>query len=409
MKILYLTPQLPYPPHQGGTLRVYNLLKHIAARHEVHLLSFTASSQEQKAAAPLRDICARIETVLAPPRSKMQRLLSLFASPLPDVSTRLESIKYAALLRQMLHEEQYDVLQAQELVTAPYVMDMMTQHQLPITVFDDYNAEYHMQKLTFLTDIRAPRRWIGALYSLIQWQKLRRYEGLVCDRFDHAIAVSPEDAALLRAIAPRADIRVVPNGVDCDYFTNDYQLRKRQRRKLTDVSIVFTGKMDYRPNVDAVCWFCAEILPRITARQSAIQFYIVGRDPAPRVQQLAQSPNITVTGWVKDVRPYIAAAKVFVVPMRFGSGTRLKVLQAMAMEKAIVSTALGGSGFAPRPTDALVFAADVPAFADAVVSLLNDNAQREKLGSTARQFVLAHYDWCTIAPRLEEIYVSNSK
>jgi glycosyltransferase involved in cell wall biosynthesis len=168
--------------------------------------------------------------------------------------------------------------------------------------------------------------------------------------------------------------------------------------------LVFTGKMDFRPNVDAVLWFTQGVLPLIREELPETRFWVVGKDPHPRLAPLGGDPAVVLTGAVEDVRPYIAAAAVYVVPLRIGGGTRLKVLEAMAMGKAVVSTALGCEGFDVVPDQELVVADTPSEFAAAVLALLRDPSRGERLGRAARRFAGSRYDWRIIVPRMEQVY-----
>ena len=168
--------------------------------------------------------------------------------------------------------------------------------------------------------------------------------------------------------------------------------------------MVFTAKMDFRPNVDAVLWFAQEVLPLIRQEVPEARFWVVGKDPHPRLAPLADDPGVRLTGWVEDVRPFIAAAAVYAIPLRIGGGTRLKVLEAMAMGKAIVSTTLGCEGFDLVPGQELVIADTPEVFARAVLALLADPERRARIGRAARRFAGSRYDWRMIVPRLERVY-----
>jgi sugar transferase (PEP-CTERM/EpsH1 system associated) len=407
MRILFLTPQLPYPPHQGTTIRNYNLIANLAPRHEIHLLSFVRSRGEIDRATPLRQYCRSIEAVLTPRRSPLKRLLSLFFSPLPDMALRLPSAEFRAKLAAALRREPFDVMQVEGIEMAyPWMLEVRNRKLdsgvgHPTSIFDDHNAEYVLQQRAFETDVRQPRRWIAALYSLIQWKKLNRYETTVCRLADRVVAVSEADKAALQQLVPGLEVTVVPNGVDIGYYTS----ADIQPLPLPSHSLIFTGKMDFRPNVDAVLWFCQEVLPSIRRKMPDVRFYIVGRSPHRRVLRLADDPAVTVTGYVDDVRPYIAGARVYVVPLRIGGGTRLKVLEAMAMGKPIVSTSLGCEGFQGLVSGRGLSLADTPkGFAQRVIELLDDASRRERLGQAARRFVEEQYDWRLIVPKLERVY-----
>lgn len=398
-RILLLTPQLPYPPHQGTTIRNYNLLVNLAARHEVHLLSFVHSHDELPKATPLQGCCRGAEAVPIPRRSTLRRLLSVFFSPLPDMALRLPSERFRAKLAVILGRQRFDVVQVEGIEMAQYGLWLLEGRRSPrpLVVFDDHNAEYVLQQRAFETDARHPGRWPAALYSFIQWRKLSRYESEICRRADRVVAVSETDKLALCRLIPGLKVTVVPNGVDTKYY-------KPQSLPSYSQTLVFTGKMDFRPNIDAVLWFCREVLPLLRAEIPTIHFYIVGQKPHRRILPLADNPAVTITGYVDDIRPYIARASLYVVPLRIGGGTRLKVMEAMAMGKAIVSTTLGCEGFEVTDGRELVMADTAADFARRVIELLSDAGARESLGREARRLVKERYDWQAIVPRLDKVY-----
>jgi glycosyltransferase involved in cell wall biosynthesis len=243
---------------------------------------------------------------------------------------------------------------------------------------------------------------------LLQWQKLRLYEASICRRAHRVLAVSQTDAEALQRLVPGLDVTVIPNGIDPNLYQPSDQPNREADRPAT---LVFVGKMDFRPNVDAVRWFADAVWPRVRAQVPEAHFYAVGQRPHSQLDRLRADPSLTLTGWVEDVRPYVAAATVYVAPLRMGSGTRLKLLEAMAMGKAVVSTRLGAEGLSgisdstTADRELVLVDDDNPAaFADAVVALLRDSTRRTRLGAAARAFVKAHYDWRVIIPRLEALY-----
>lgn len=399
-RILYLTPQLPYPPQQGTAIRNYNLIVQMAQRHEIHLLSFVDSSSSVQGADTLRKWCASVRSISAPPRSTWQRLRTTATSALPDIAHRLSSVTFLQALDAVLQETPMDILQVEGLEMAPYGLWSQTIPRAPRLVFDAHNAEYLLQQRIFRADVRQPSRWLGALYSLLQWQRLRRYEAQVCQRAEHVIACSPADAQALARLVPGLQATVVPNGVD----TWSYRPGLVTAAPLGEQALVFTGKMDFRPNVDAILWFCEQVLPLIRQVASQVHLYVVGKNPHPRLAPLAKQPDVTLTGYVEDVRPYIAAAAVYVVPLLTGGGTRLKVLEAMAMGKAIVSTTLGCEGIPAMSGRDLVVVNSAADWAIQVLALLDNVALREELGHSARAFVEQHFDWQMVTAPLEEVY-----
>ena len=400
MNILFLTPQIPYPPHQGTALRNWGLLHGLAARHRVSLLSFRGPGQDADPAPPLSAACARVETVEQPGRSLGRRLRDLALTRQPDMALRLESAAFRKKLTDWLAREAFDVVHVEGIELAPYIDLLESTSPRPFILFDNHNCEFLLQKRACLTDLANPLRWHGAAYSFFQWQRLRRYEREACRRADRVVAVSQADAAALRALVPGLDPLVVPNGIDVTEYTPDLL----PAPEMGEAALVFTGKMDFRPNVDAMRWFAGNVLPRVREAVPAAHLWVVGQRPHRRLEPLRENPGVTITGWVDRVQPYIAGATVYVAPLRMGGGTRLKLLEAMAMERAVVATRLGAEGFPVTGGRELLLADTDEAFTEAVVSLLRDPTRRETLGKTARRFVEQGYHWPVLIPQIEEAY-----
>jgi sugar transferase (PEP-CTERM/EpsH1 system associated) len=414
VKLLFLTPQLPYPPHQGTTLRNFNILKQLAARHEIHLLSFGMPDELEN--SPRHEFCARIEIAPPPTRTTIQRALETFFHPLPDMARRLHSPKLAQKLKTLLGENQYDVIQIEGIEMANLRLQVANRRSHETTnsrssfnvqhstvVFDDHNAEWTLQKTAYDTDRQNPGRWHAALYSFIQYNKLKRFERVVCLRADAVVAVSQQDADAIASLDARIKPVVIPNGVDCEYYVPS---EKVCAKPLADLSVVFTGKMDFRPNVDACVWFADEILPLLRKEIPLAHVSFVGQKPGPKVLALQERDGIEVTGFVPDTRPYIADAAVYVVPLRMGSGTRLKVLEAMAMGKAIVSTSFGVSGIACENGREVWIADDAQSFANALATLLRDKDKARALGANARRLAEETYEWKKLVPQFEAMYAN---
>jgi glycosyltransferase involved in cell wall biosynthesis len=273
-------------------------------------------------------------------------------------------------------------------------------------VLDQFNAEFVLQRRAFLTDLRRPRHWHAAGYSFVQWLKLARYERRAMRDYDAVVAVSEEDRRTLLRLDPAGRIGVVPNGVDTAHFSRAAIVRERAGPfSFRAATLVFSGTLDFRPNVDAVTWFAREVLPLIRARRPDARLLVVGRRPAPTLQALAAEGVLTLTGEVPDARPYLAGAAVYVVPMRIGGGVRFKLLEALALEAPVVSTGMGAEGIDGLRDGEHCLLADAPAaFADSVLRLLADPTMGRQLGEAGRALMLGSYDWSAIVPRLEAIY-----
>ncbi len=409
MNLLFLTPQLPHPPRQGTAIRNWGLIKSLSARHTITLLTFAnhpPEGLEPSGGSPitpeLRAACQHVETVPPPRRTFANRLRDLFLSPLPDLAHRLASLAFAEHLHAILQANHFDAMFVEGLELAPF---LITNYQLPITVFDAHNCETLLQRRAFQTDLRDPRRWPAALYSLLQSRKLARFEAEVCRRARHVTCVSPEDAAALRALAPALNPHVIPNGIFLSDYTTISHTPTIALPRNRPHSLIFTGKMDYRPNIDAVIWFANSILPLIRRQIPDVEFVIVGQKPTKAVWELKNIKGIVITGAVEDARPYIGGATVYVAPLRMGGGTRFKLLEAMALRRPIVSTTLGAEGFAAQNGRELCLADTAADFAEAVVALLRDPAKRHALGEAGHAFV-KQYDWEALLPGLENVTLS---
>jgi sugar transferase (PEP-CTERM/EpsH1 system associated) len=417
MRLLFLTPQLPYPPHQGTALRNWGLISNLAQRHEIWLMSFDDSPSLRAGEkvgpkdrgvranpSPLQQACAQIAVFPVPRRSTSARLRTLITSSLPDMAWRLWSPGFERGLNDWLRDHAFDVIQIEGIELARYLLSARSNPRYASRntkfVFDDHNCETMLQHRTFETDVRKLARWHGAAYSFVQWQRLREFERRVIRAADATLCVSPQDGEALRQLAPGVQPHTIYNGIDvASYSTYHLPITNHQQP-----TIVFTGKMDFRPNVDAMLWFAQDIWPMIRQAHPNVQLNIVGQKPSPRLDPLRADSSITLTGRVEDVRPHIAQADVYIAPLLAGGGTRFKLLEAMAMRRAIVTTTLGCEGFDVTSGRELIVADEAQAFAGAVIELLRSEPRRRALGERAHAFVSVTYDWRQIVPKLEDVY-----
>ncbi len=402
MRILQLTPQFPWPTHQGTTLRNFNLLRGLAARHEVHLFSIL-EPQDDPHAGPVSDLVASIEVGYPPQRTTGDRLKDLLTTSQPDMARRLwHPDAFRTLARQVEHLHP-DILLIEGIEMAPYFFALRQAH-LPLgrAIYDAHNAETLLQRRAARADVRRPRRWPAALYSTIQTLKLRRYEQTLVRSVDGVAAVSEPDAQFLRSLDPTTPIQVVTNGVDMALYQPDEVFPP----VLTGPGphLVFTGKMDFRPNVDAVLWFVDDVLPHLQALMGEAHFWVVGRHPHPRLQRLQGRPDVTITGAVPDVRPYILQADLYVVPLLAGGGTRFKILEALALARPVVSTRLGADGIPVEDGVHLALADEPQDFARRAAYLLSHRDEAAAMGRRGRAFVASHFDWSAIIPHLEALF-----
>lgn len=394
MRILLVTATLPYPPESGGSIRVQGIAEGLhKAGHEVTLLCF---HQGDLSSAP-----GHIQVESVPPfhRSMKERLRTLLFTRQPDIARRFFSAHFAEKLLALLGTSRYDLIQFEGIEMVCYMpLAKRTQPEARLC-FDTFNAEYALQQVIYDIDRVNVRRWHAAAYSRIQVGRIRRFEREMCRLADIVIAVSPEDAALLKGFRSNRTVHVVPNGI----WVTDYAKSNSQVATGTN-SLVFTGKMDYRPNVDAVLWFAREVLPLITTQVPNIQFYVVGQQPHHRLRILDEIEGIHITGWVDSVLPYLHLATVYVAPLRMGSGTRLKLLGAMAARCPIVATSIASAGLLADAKNGMVIADTPKEMAKGIVNLLTNPETRQTLCAIAYGQVKTNYDWSVLVPRLLAVY-----
>ncbi|WP_447977167.1 glycosyltransferase [Candidatus Nitrospira bockiana] len=391
MKLLFLTGTLPYPPTDGWKIRVFAFLRALAERHDVSVVSFYRPIDEALAADRLREHGVDLHVIPRSPRySPVKLAQGLFAKTAFPI-LNYHHPQMAEAVKAVLRRHEIDLIQAESLHTAQYALG----HGVP-AVLDLHNIESLLMK-RFARQIPNPFK---RLYAEVTWRKLATYERQVCPAFTHCLTCSDEERVLLQTCANVERVSVVPNGVHAASVAEaqpDGATEDRER-------VVFVGRMDYHANVEGVRWFCHRILPRIRARRPNVLFQIVGGHPVPAISRLAYPGMIEVTGFVTDVRPYLAKARAVVVPLRIGGGTRLKILEALAMGKAVVSTTLGAEGIEAVPGRDLMIADRPDDFAARVITVLEDGDVRRRLGAAGRRLAATKYDWGHIVKTLEGVY-----
>ncbi|MBS60738.1 MAG: hypothetical protein CL606_05450 [Anaerolineaceae bacterium] len=401
MNLLFLTPSLPHPATQGADIRNWGIISSLSKNHRISLVTF--SNQSGAISKNLSKCCSTIKITKTPERNMVQRMSTMLLSSKPDMAVRLYSAEYSMKLQDVLANEKIDLIQIEGLEMATYLTQILDHYRnktsRPIIIYDAHNAETIIQRRAIKADVSKPQRLISAFYSMVQVRRIREFEIETCSNSDAVICVSHQDSLALKQLLPLLDPTVLPNGI----FLSDYP-ESIQHPTIMPPTLVFSGKMDYRPNIDAAVWFANEIFPSIQKLHDEAKFIIVGQSPTRQVCNLVNHPGITVTGTVEDIRPYISAATVCVVPLRMGGGTRFKILEAMALSKPIVSTTIGAEGF-PITSGKEILIADTPEdIVRAINSLLCSEDDRVVLGKAARAFVSNKYRWQTIVPIVENLY-----
>ncbi len=371
----------------------------MAASNEVSVLSLVDPSEDNSdAIRATEEYCRRVVTVANPTyhtsraRKRLRQLASLGSIHSYEWLGHSEEPFRAALAQMLVHE--YDVVQFELAPMAGYAEACASNGECPVLCLDEHNIEYDIVRRTASGEVSALRR----AYSNIEWRKVRREERYAWSHLDGCTLTSARDQAMLLSDEPLAHTAVVPNGVDLSFFRPS-PLRAPDEAP----SLLFFGAMDYFPNTDAMTFFLDEVFPLLLAKYPRLRVSIVGRKP-PESLVARQSPNVEVTGLVDDVRPWLDRADVVIAPLRIGGGTRLKILEAMSMGKAVVSTTLGAEGLAVVPERDLLIGDDGPGLAAQIGRALDDPELARRLGAAARAVVVAGYSWRRAVERLSSFH-----
>jgi polysaccharide biosynthesis protein PslH len=384
MRVAVVTPFLPWPADTGGKLRSYYLLRGLALTHEVHL--FTVHRGLAPDPGPLATLFSRVESFQLPSTRR------LFAAPLAFLSKKPRSVSYfqtpesLSFMRGRLAAG-YDLLICDEICMAEFLEEIPNVGPVPRLVIRHKIDHLHYREMAMA------RRSAGEkLADWLEAVKLERFERDHMPGFQAATACSPEDAHIVREQGRGLPVAVIVNGADTDYFTP-------QPRPDPLPTVLLLGTMYYYPNVDSTLYFFNEIYPALRNAVPDVQVLIVGHNPPPEVAALGKLPGVTVTGSVKDVRPYMARSWVLAVPLRLGGGTRLKIMEAMAAGLPVVSTIVGAQGIDAVEGEDFLLADDPAEFAARTARLLKDAGLRQALSRNGRRRVEDCYSWQALGQR----------
>ncbi len=394
MKILFLTPYVPYPLNNGGLIRVHHLLVNLATRHQVTAVCMEPDKKEQAAGIDViekRGIEIKTVPVAFNQKKRFKRiyqLLSLVSSK-PYQFNQYHSKAMQQMIDEQLATGDYDLLMVEFSQMGYYSFDT----NIPRFV-DQHNVEYEIMHRTYETEKNPLRKLLA--YS--EWKKYYHQEIDNCSKFTACLTTSKRDAEILQDRSTGMQCHVIPNGVDSDFFQSN-------NTAVDPNMVLFTGTISYYPNTEGVLWFHKTIWPLIKSKNPAATFCIAGKSPPAEVRKLAENDqSITVTGMVDDMRDYYNKAAVVVVPLRVGGGTRLKILEGMAMAKAIISTSVGAEGIEHSNGENILLRDTPEEFSDAVLSVMADKRQRQSLEAGGRALVEAKYDWRAVCDKLSDVF-----
>jgi sugar transferase (PEP-CTERM/EpsH1 system associated) len=389
LKILFLANRIPYPPYRGDKLKIYNLAKRLCHKHELHLVTFIQDKKELEYRFELTKIFKTINFVYLPKWLSALNCIRGLVNGNPFQVNYFNSPAMRRLLNDVVRSHQFDAVHVQHLRMAQY----MAEHKdLPrILDLPDAFSLYWERRQT------VKKGFARAFFEKVESKRVLKYESII-NEYDMSLACSTEDINYLKQKHHSDNINLLPNGVDIDMFTaggHDYS---------NSTTLLFTGNMDYAPNIDAVIYFSKEILPQIRAKFPDVHFVIAGQHPVKKVQDLAND-FITVTGFVKDLAPVYNSASIVVAPLRFGAGTQNKVLEAMAMGVPVVCSNIGFNGLGIESGQGAIMQTAPEKFAESVIQLLSSAQLRQQVGEAGVNVIHSRFGWNAIATQLEGYFI----
>jgi polysaccharide biosynthesis protein PslH len=388
MKLLFTANRFPYPPYRGDKLKIFHLAKRLSQKHELHLVTFLQDKSDLQYLPELQKIFKEIHLIpLSKPHSYLNSLLAFFYKE-PFQVRYFHSSKMEKKLQELHAQYNYDAVHVQHLRMAQYWAEIKNVPRI-LDLPDAYSLYWKRRIET--------SQGLLKLFARIEQRRVFNYEAIL-QEYDLSLVCSREDQSYLQQERHINNVKLLPNGVDLTTFISE------QHNYSLDKTILFTGNMDYAPNVDAVIYFVTEIFPIIKQQVPDAIFIIAGQRPVKKVQDLA-AEDIKVTGFVQDLSTMYASASIVVAPLRFGAGTQNKVLEAMAMGVPVVSRNIGFNGLNIPSGEGVILALETEEFAEQCIALLKSKDLRRRVGETGKEVIRSQFDWDVIAQKLENYFL----
>jgi sugar transferase (PEP-CTERM/EpsH1 system associated) len=385
MRVLYVCHRFPYPPNRGGKIRPFHMIRHLAQRHDVTVASLARDRAEEEAAHGIAPHCARYLVERVPAVVAWTRMAALLPTRTPASMAYFRSSRLARRIEHVLRERPFDLVFVHCSSVAQYVEDVGG-----ISKILDFGDMDSQKWLAYADAMPFPL----SLGYRLEGKKLERAEQRLARKFDLCTVTTAAEKDTLDHLAPGARTAWFPNGVAFDYF-------KPAPDSWEPDHIGFLGRMDYYPNREAMTHFCRDVFPLVRKRRPGARLTIVGADPAADVRRLARLPGVAVTGSVKDVRTYLYRFALTVAPLRIARGTQNKILESLAVGVPVVSSPLAARGVDATPGEHLLTADSPDTFAEAVVRVLDDPAERRRLGQAGRERMLSNHSWEAALRRMD--------
>jgi polysaccharide biosynthesis protein PslH len=412
--LLFLTQVLPFPLSGGAKIRAYYVIRYLAQKHQVTLVSFVRDDDAPEAVEHLRGICHAVHTVpivRSHLRDGRALLQSVFSGE-PAVIARDRMPAMEQLLARLLRQTTFDAVHADQTAMAQYALFARRQQPGLRLVLDQHNALFQLVQRQAGDERSAWRRRLWHAEA----ERLARYEAELCRQFDHVFTVTEVDRQTLLGLLPPAEAQAAADRFTAVPICVDPSTQPPLTPALDSNQVIFLGTMFWPPNIEGVLWFAEAVWPRVVAQRPEAHFVIAGKNPPPAVQKLAEAGappaeagaplagQVTVTGFVADPLPLLSRSAVFVVPLKAGGGMRVKIVDAWQWGLPIVSTTIGAEGLEIRPGENILIADDPESFATAVLRLLADPQLAQTLRQNGRQWVEQQYNWRTVYTQFDAAY-----
>ena len=397
MKILVVSEKIPYPLTDGAALCVYNIFKKLSEKHEIYLISFYEDIRDYDNLVHIKNIFKDISLIKLDETTKS--IFNSIKSLILWNSGFLMKVQKPKLYKSFRHKMMEIVISKKiDLVNCvtPFMAEFVYDITACIKVLQliDSNTLALKRKQSFQDTLK----WHKKLHNLIWYYRFRNYEKRMINSFDASITVGQKDYEVLKTLSPHANVALIPNGVDTDFF---YPLAK----EYSDYQIlIFQGNMSFLPNIDAVIYFYNDIFPLVRSKIPNIRIYIVGSSPPEKIKRLSNDANVVVTGYVDDIRAYIAKADIVICPMRMGGGIKNKILEAMSSERVVISTSIGAEGIDAINRENILISNSPGDFVENIIAILSNSELRNKITKNARKLINENYTWDICSGRYEKLY-----
>ena len=387
MRILYVCHRFPFPPKRGGKIRPFNMIRHLAQSHEVVVCSLARSDEEAEQGRGIAPYCSEFHMGVVDDRIQMARMIATLPTPFTASAQFFHSPPLARTVRRLLAERRFDLIFVHCSSVAHYVLHATDTPK--ILDFGDMDSQKWLEYTAY-------KPWPLSWGYWWEGQRLLAEEKRLARSFDFCTATTSAEWETLKSYGVDTPSDWFPNGVDAGAFAPSDE-------PYDPDTICFIGRMDYYPNQQAMAEFCTDVLPLLRERRPAIKLAIVGADPSPAMRKLGELPGVTVTGSVPEVQPYVLRSALTVAPLRIARGTQNKMLESMAMGVPVVSSRIAAGGVDAIAGEHLLVASTPAEYRDAILRILEDPAERARLGAAGRARVLSHHAWSSSMRRLDRI------